>query len=120
MERKTEQKVADDGSTSEIEKTSSKLKINHGDCTTTYTFANDKMAFEGKGKALDDDGWRVDLTGSGEVKQAKSEWKVGGALDVRGSDLGGAKLAMNVSCAYPETQIFSIFAYLLAKMIFRT
>jgi hypothetical protein len=70
LERKTEQKVADDGSTSEIEKTTSKLKINHGDCTTTYTFANDKMAFEGKGKALDDDGWRVDITGSGEVKQA--------------------------------------------------
>lgn len=65
----------------QVEKTSSTLKHNHGDCTTKMTFANDKMAFEGKGKLVDDDGWKVDITGAGEVKQAKKEWKLTGQLD---------------------------------------
>ena len=96
MEKKVEQKVGD-SSVSQVEKTSSKLKINHGDCTSTYTFANDKMAFDAKGKVTDDSDWKVDLSGNGEIKQAKSEWKIGGALDIVAKDLGGAKLAMNVS-----------------------
>lgn len=68
MEKKVECKVADDGSRSEVEKTASKLKINHGDCTTTYAFANDKMSVDAKGKAVDDDGWRVDIGGNLELK----------------------------------------------------
>ena len=102
MERKVEQTVGEDGTVGEAEKTQSKLKINHGDCTTTYTFSNEKMAFEGKGKAVNDDDWKVDLTMSGEAKQAESKWKIAGAVDVKGSDLGGAKLAMNVSSAHLE------------------
>ena len=97
MEKKVECKVAEDGSRSEVEKTASKLKINHGDCTTTYAFANDKMSIDAKGKAVDDDGWRVDIGGNYEVKQAKGEWKASGSLDIKASDLGGAKMSVNVS-----------------------
>jgi len=108
MEKKVECVVAEDGARSESEKTSSKLKINHGDCTTSYTFANDKMAIEGKGKAVDDDGWRVDLTGAVEVKQAKAEWKVSGAMDIKAADLGGAKLAMNIPAEYNQKQAVTV------------
>jgi len=101
MEKKVECKVGD-GTTEEITKTSSKLKINHGDCTTTYGFANDKMSFNGKGKAVDDDSFRVDITGGAEVKQAKSEWKITGTLDVKAKDLGGAKAAVNADVEYNQ------------------
>merc|ERR1712156_1351076 len=74
----------------------SKLKINHGDCTTTYTFANDKMAFEGKGTAVNDNDWKVDIYAGGEVKQVKEEWKISGGIDAAGKDLGGAKLNVNL------------------------
>lgn len=37
----------------ESQKTASKLSIDHGDCKTTYGFANDKMTFDAIGKALD-------------------------------------------------------------------
>ena len=98
MERKVEQtsdkKTKEEGSAT---KTSSKLKINHGDCTTTYTFANDKMAFDGRGIAVNDNDWKVDLYAGGEVKQVKEEWKITGGIDAAGKDLGGAKLNVNVS-----------------------
>ena len=60
-------------------------------------FANDKFSLEGKGKLVDDDGWKVDLTGAGEIKQAKKEWKLTGALDIASPDMGGAKANVNVS-----------------------
>jgi len=56
--------------------------MNHGDCTTSYTFANDKMAFDAKGKAYYEDGWKSDIAFAAETKQAKSEWKTTGSLDV--------------------------------------
>merc|ERR1740139_1101990 len=37
------------------------------------TFANDKMVFEGKGKAVDEDGWKVDITGAGAGKPYTKE-----------------------------------------------
>ena len=98
MERKVEQ--TSDKKTGEVgsaTKTSSKLKINHGDCTTTYTFANDKMAFDGRGIAVNDNDWKVDIYAGGEVKQVKEEWKITGGIDAAGKDLGGAKLNVNVS-----------------------
>lgn len=91
------EKKVENASGKQVEKTTSTLKHNHGDCTTKMTFANDKMAFEGKGKLVDDDGWKVDLTGAGETKQAKKEWKLTGALDIKSPDMGGAKAVINVS-----------------------
>ena len=50
------------------EKTSRKVKINHGDCTSSYTLANDKMAFEATGKLVNEKDMKVDITGGAEVK----------------------------------------------------
>ena len=94
------------GSSSQCEKTTSTLKQNHGDCTTKITWANDKMAGEGKGKLVDEDGWKVDLTGAAEIKQAKSEWKVTGKLDIQTPDMGGAKSAINVSISLRRPWLF--------------
>lgn len=96
MSKQADQKVTD-GAVSQVEKTSTKLKINHGDCTTTYSFANDKMGFDAKGKAVNDDGMKVDIGGAGEVKQAKGEWKTTGSIDIKAKDVGGANVAINVS-----------------------
>lgn len=97
MEKKIESEVKADVE-SKVEKTATKLKQVHGDgcCTTTWGFANDKMNFDGKGKLYDEDGWRVDIAAGGEVKQAKDDWKVTAGFDLKGSDLGGAKLGLNV------------------------
>lgn len=98
MEKKVEC-VNKDGTCSQAEKTSTEMKWSHGDCTTTYTFNNEKLAFKGKGKAVDQDGWRVDVTLSGEYKPEKDDWKGSGILNVSAKDLGGAKLAFEVSLA---------------------
>lgn len=97
MEKKTERVEGKDGAATSVEKTVSTLKHNHGDCTTKMTFANDKMAFEGVGKLVDDDGWKVNTLGAGEIKQAKKEWKLTGQLDIQSPDMGGAKAAAIVS-----------------------
>merc|ERR1712156_760138 len=75
---------------------------NHGDCTTTYGYANDKFSFNGKGMAVNDDSFRVDITGGAESKPAKSEWKVTGTLDVKAKDLGGAKAVVNADVEYNQ------------------
>ena len=97
LSRTIECKDGADGSCSQVEKTASKLKINHGDCTTTWGFANDKMSMDARGKAYDDDGWKAHIGFAGEVKQAKKEWKGTGSFEVSSPDLGGAKVAFNVS-----------------------
>lgn len=104
MSRTQEAKVADDGSSSVVEKTASKLKINHGDCTTTWGFANDKMSFDAKGKAYNEDGWSTDIGFAAEVKQAKSEWKGTGTLDAKSPDMGGARAALNAKVEYNQKQ----------------
>ena len=96
MSKTTESKWENDAASS-VEKTSSKLTINHGDCTTSYGFDNDKMTFSGKGKAYDADGWKVDITGGAEVNQVEGTWKITKTTDISG-DLGsGAKAGINVS-----------------------
>lgn len=98
-------KAGKDGATAsceQIEKTVTTLKHNHGKCTTKYTFANDKFAFEAKGNAVNDDGWKVDVTGAAECKPAKKEWKTTGKLDITTPDMGGAKAAINVSADYNQ------------------
>ena len=79
------------------EKTSRKVKINHGDCTSSYTLANDKMAFDATGKLVDEKDMRVDIGGAAEIKQKKGAYKLTGKLAAAASDLGGAKAALNVS-----------------------
>jgi hypothetical protein len=97
MSRTDECKRGDDGSRSTVEKTASKLKINHGDCTTTFGFANDKLSFDAKGKAYNEDGWTSNLGFAAETKQAKKEWKATASLEAKTPDMSGAKAAFNVS-----------------------
>jgi hypothetical protein len=85
-----------DDAETKVDKTSSSLKINHGDCTTSYGFANDKLSFAGKGRAYSEDGWKIDLTGAAEIKQAKNEWKLTKTVDVSG-EVGGIKTGTTVS-----------------------
>ena len=97
LERKCEQKVHDDGTESEIRKTSSKLKVVQDGIATTYTFANDKMAIDTRGNAHKDGDWVVDIGAGAEIKQAEKKWKATGIIDVRGNDVGGSKLNFSVS-----------------------
>ena len=103
----------------ESEKTAAKLSIDHGDCKTTYGFANDKMTFDAVGKALDSDGWRAKVGASGEAKQAKDEWKVTASADVSSPDLGGIKAALNVSSATASSRQACRAQAGLAKISFR-
>lgn len=65
----SKQEEADGAVTTTVtEKTSRKVKINHGDCNSSYTLANDKMAFEATGKLVDEKDMKVDITGGAEVK----------------------------------------------------
>ena len=79
------------------EKNNRKLKINHGDCKTSLTFANNKMAAESIGKLVTEKDMKVDVGLGGEIKQAKGEWKITAKLNALASDLGGAKAGLNVS-----------------------
>lgn len=97
-ESKQEQATADAAVVTKLtDKSVRKLKINHGDCTTSYTFANDKMAFEANANVLKEKEYTVDVTAAAEMKQKKGEWKLTGKLATKANDLGGAKAAVNVS-----------------------
>ena len=59
------------GKERKVDKMASKLSIDHGDCTTSYGFTNDKLSCSGKGKVIDDDNNRVDIAGAAWSKPAK-------------------------------------------------
>lgn len=111
LKRESKQEEATAGgevTTKLTDKTVRKLKINHGDCTSTYTFANDKMAFEATGKAVTEGDFTMDITGGAEMKQKKGEWKVFGKLAAKAKDLGGAKAALNVEVEHNQKQATTI------------
>ena len=83
--------------TKPTEKTQSKLKLNHGDCDTTWTYSSEKFAMTGVGKLLDSDGYKSKLSGTGEIKYLKSAWKLAAGLTLATPDLGGAKIDASVS-----------------------
>ena len=68
---------------------------------TTLTLANEKVAADLKRKLYDEDGVTVEFGVGGEAKEG-GKYKVKGSLDVKASDLGGAKLNMNVSSALEQ------------------
>jgi len=79
------------------EKVTSSLKLNHGDCQTKWTFSNEKFFGEGSGILFNEDGYNVKLTGSAEHKPKENEWKATGKLAVKTPDMGGAKVAGEVT-----------------------
>lgn len=108
-ERNMESKADKDGARSNVDKTSNKLKIEH-ECglATTWTFANDKMAFDAKVKAYNEDGIKVNVGAAAENKPEKKEWKVTGSADLSSNDVGGAKVAMAVSAEFDHKQKMTV------------
>jgi hypothetical protein len=84
------------------EKTTSKLKLNHGDCNTTWTFSNEKFAMQGVGKLLTGD-YKVNLSGTAEAKYLKSAWKLVGLATLSTPDLGGAKINSSLEFEHEST-----------------
>ena len=78
------------------EKTTSKLKLDHGDCKTSWTYSNEKFAMSGDGKLLTGD-YKSNLTGGAEYKFLKDEWKLTGLLTLATPDFSGAKINTSVS-----------------------
>ena len=62
------------------EKTRSELIIDHGNCITAYTLANDAIEFEAIGKAIITANFDVNLGAGAKIKPKKDEWKVNGLL----------------------------------------
>lgn len=108
MSKTVECKMNEDGTRTESEKTASKMKWNHGDCTTTYGFTNDKLSFDAKGVAYNEDGMKSNVGLAAENKAAKSEWKITGNFDFKASDLGGAKAALNGSVEYNQKEEITV------------
>ena len=71
------------------EKTTAKMKINHGDCTTAWTFSSEKLAMQGVGVLFAKDGYKSTLEGALEAKYLKEAWKASGILSLATPDLGG-------------------------------
>lgn len=84
-----ETNYSDDHVASIKNKTKSKLEVNHGDCTTTWGFENEKFAFGARGNALNQDGHNIDVASKAEWKPKKGEWKGEGQVDIVTPDLGG-------------------------------
>merc|ERR1712156_824638 len=95
LERKSEVGYNDDGSSFLVKKSQSKMKMDLSGVDTTLTLANEKVAADLKRKLYDEDGVTVEFGVGGEAKEG-GKYKVKGSLDVKASDLGGAKLNMNI------------------------
>ena len=86
-------------------KNTTKVTIAHGECKTTWAFANDKFATTAAAKAYADEDWKVDVNALLESKPAKEEWKVEGGAAISSPDFGGARTFFNVS-ATSQSAIF--------------
>jgi len=60
------------------------------------------MAFDAKGKVVDEKDWKVNFSLAAENKAADKKSKITATLDIKGSDIGGAKASMNASIEYNE------------------
>jgi hypothetical protein len=76
------------------EKSKIVVKLDHGDCKTDWTLANDKTAIGAMGTLVNDNDYTVKLGGTFENKAAKDEWKVVGKLEAAAADVGGAKVSL--------------------------
>lgn len=77
-------------------KNTTKVTIAHGECKTTWAFANDKFATTAAAKAYADEDWKVDVNALLESKPAKEEWKVEGGAAISSPDFGGARTFFNI------------------------
>lgn len=91
----TQQYEFKDNKKVDSEKNATKITIAHGDCKTSWSFANDKFATTANAKAFDQDGWKANVSSLFELKPAKEEWKLEGNSSVSSPDLGGARAFFN-------------------------
>ena len=81
-----------------VEKTAAKIKVNHGDVKSDWSFCNDKFTMGLSGDAL---GMLIDHKSatkiSYETKPQKGDFKAKFNFDVASSDISGVKLWENVS-----------------------
>ena len=103
-------------------KTKAKLEVNHGDCTTTWGFENEKFSFGASGVAHEKDGYKMDLKSKAEYKPKKEEWKAEGELDLVTPDLGGGMTSWaKVSFSFNPFYLFifrKICAILISLVVF--
>ena len=74
------------------EKTTTKLKVDHGDCKTETAFSNEKFSLKADAVLLSKDGYKSTLLTTLEAKYLKETWKASGVLSLVTPDLGGAKV----------------------------
>lgn len=101
-------------------KTKSKLEVNHGDCTTTWGFENEKFSFAASGVAHEQDGYKMDLKSKAEYKPKKAEWKAEGELDLRTPDIGGGITAwsrVSFPSFFPKISNLLISPYLIVCFV---
>lgn len=78
------------------EKTTTKLKVDHGDCKTETAFSNEKFSLKADAVLLSKDGYKSTLLTTLEAKYLKETWKASGVLSLVTPDLGGAKVNTQV------------------------
>ena len=81
----------------ETEKTAAKVKVDHGDVTSDWSFCNDKFTMELKGDALSSKDYPSTVGLNLETKPQKAEHKAKLNFDVSTPEMSGVKLWENVS-----------------------
>lgn len=74
------------------EKTTTKLKVDHGDCKTETAFSSEKFSLKADAVLLSKDGYKSTLQTTLEAKYLKEAWKASGVFSLVTPDLGGAKV----------------------------
>ena len=87
-------------SRSATQKTAAKIKVDHGDVTTDWSFCNDKFTMGVKGDPIDCKDYPSKTGASLEVKPQKSEYKAKLNFDISTPDMSGVRLWENVSQRY--------------------
>lgn len=82
---------------SEVEKTAAKIKCDHGDVKSDWSFCNDKFTMNVKGNPVDAKDYPSTAELKLECKPAKKEYKGKLLFDISTPDISGIKFYDNVS-----------------------
>ena len=82
---------------SEVEKTAAKIKCDHGDVKSDWSFCNDKFTMNVKGNPLDSKDYPSSAELKTECKPAKKEYKLKLLFDISTPDFSGVQFYENVS-----------------------
>ena len=82
---------------SETVKTAAKIKVDHGDVKSDWSFCNDKFTMNVKGNPLDSKDYPSSAELKTECKPAKKEYKLKLLFDISTPDFSGVQFYENVS-----------------------